>query len=838
MPGSARVTAFAGLGTVLASVVLISVIQGGNWFWQACGAVTLVGLVGVGGRHLGVLRPLTAVGQLVALIGYLTFLFVPGPAVAGVYPGPAAIDAVNRLLVSGVADIRNSAAPVVPSPGVALITVAGIGFMALLVDLIGVAYRRTALAGLPLLALYTVPASVLPDGVNGLLFVFPAAGFLGILLAEGRERVMRWGQPVVASVALGRRGAVAPGGGGPGGGPRGGGGPGSTSDGVTVSVGATELNQLGRRIGMAAVGLAIVVPAFLPGLSEGVFIGGGGGGEGAGSSRTIATLNALVSLRRDLTRPEDVEVLRARTDTPALADLYFRTVTLDVFDGQDWRASNRRVRRFDQELPPAHGLTSAIPSRAIRTTVEVTDRFASDYLPLPYPARRVAIDGEWRVDEETQNVVSQRGRRQITGREYRVESLMLSPTREQLLGGGSEAADPSLSRYLRLPRLPQVVEDQARQITRNADTPLDRALAIQSWLRDPDNFTYDLEVGSGTGTSAILEFLRNRRGYCEQFASTMAVMARTVGIPARVNVGFTSGDVQEDGSLVVSSHDAHAWPELYFPNVGWTRFEPTPPAASAGPTVPSWLAAATPTAPDAATAPTDSPGTASPSPSPGAALDCVGADRGRPQCREFANPLGVPEPQNPATPWVLLVAGLVLLIALVPAVLRVAVRHRRWSRARDWRRRAEAAWAQLRDDAYDLGHGWTETETPRQYAGRIRQEGKVSGEAAQALARISRAVELARYAPASSGWGASPAHGHVQRERSGGEGPTPTPGDVRQVRSALAAATGWRARTRAWLFPASSLRMLGRLGGRMVDVVDSFEERISRLRSRLLPVRR
>jgi transglutaminase-like putative cysteine protease len=798
--GSARLTAFATFGTVLASVVLVSVIQGGPWFWQAVAAAGLVGLVGVGGRRVGAPRPLTAVGQLAALVAYLTWLFASEPAVAGLYPGPAAVRELDLVATSGMADIENSVAPVAPSPGVALIAVAGIGLMALLVDLLAVAYRHTALAGLPLLALYSVPASVLRDGVNALLFLFPAAGFLGMLLAEGRERVLQWGRPLSGS-----------------------GSDGPSARNVVVSVSATELNQLGRRIGVAALGLAVVVPAVLPQLPDGVLGGTGSGvGDGVGGSRTIATLNALVTLRRDLTRADDVDVLRVRTDAPDPADLYLRAVTLDVFDGQDWRASSRRVRRFDSELPAAQGLTAAVAARTIHTRVQVTERLRSDYLPVPYPVRRVVIDGEWRVDPETQNLVSQRGRRQISGREYAVDSLLLAPRREQLLGG--PASDPGVSRYLRLPRLPPAVVAKAAEVTRSADTPLDRALAIQSWLRNPDNFTYDLSVSSGTGTSAILAFLRDRRGYCEQFASTMAIMARVLGIPARVNVGFTSGDLQSDGTLVVSSHDAHAWPELFFPGVGWTRFEPTPAAASSGPTMPRWMASPSVSGnPGGDPTPTGSPGTATPSASPSAGAACTGANRTRPDCRDLALPGGPAQTDSSAVPLILLAVALLGLATAVPAIMRAAIGRRRWARAPDAGGRAEAAWAELRDRARDLGYGWPDAQTPRQTADRLTVQGSLHDESARALTRVTRTVEYARYAPASLDWTRRPASDLRH--------------DVHMVCAALAATASRRTRVRAALFPPSSLHLLGRGGGRVVEALDALEERVSRARARLLSPR-
>jgi transglutaminase-like putative cysteine protease len=125
----------------------------------------------------------------------------------------------------------------------------------------------------------------------------------------------------------------------------------------------------------------------------------------------------------------------------------------------------------------------------------------------------------------------------------------------------------------------------ANRITANADTPAAKAAAIQAYLRG-NQFTYSTEPLPGSGYEALQNFLlQDRRGYCEQFASAMAMMARVIGIPSRVSVGFLPGERDEEG-WKVSIRDMHAWPELYFANFGWVRFEPTP--ASVTGSAPSW----------------------------------------------------------------------------------------------------------------------------------------------------------------------------------------------------------------------------------------------------------
>jgi hypothetical protein len=122
--------------------------------------------------------------------------------------------------------------------------------------------------------------------------------------------------------------------------------------------------------------------------------------------------------------------------------------------------------------------------------------------------------------------------------------------------------------------LPPVVGATARDVTAGATSAYDAALRLQTWFQT--EFEYSLEIQPGHGNSAIESFLRDRVGYCEQFAGTFAAMMRTIGVPARVAVGFTSGVPVADGEYSVLGRNAHAWPEVWFDDIGWVAFEPTP----------------------------------------------------------------------------------------------------------------------------------------------------------------------------------------------------------------------------------------------------------------------
>jgi hypothetical protein len=121
-----------------------------------------------------------------------------------------------------------------------------------------------------------------------------------------------------------------------------------------------------------------------------------------------------------------------------------------------------------------------------------------------------------------------------------------------------------------------VAAQTAREVTASAGSRYAQAVALQDWFRT--SFRYSLDVPPGHGDDALVAFLASREGYCEQFAGAYAAMARSLGIPARVAVGFTPGDPDpDDPSLYrIRGRHAHAWPEVWFPDVGWVPFEPTP----------------------------------------------------------------------------------------------------------------------------------------------------------------------------------------------------------------------------------------------------------------------
>ena len=164
------------------------------------------------------------------------------------------------------------------------------------------------------------------------------------------------------------------------------------------------------------------------------------------------------------------------------------------------------------------------------------------------------------------------------GFKYQVTSADNDPSPDALRQATASGADPV---YYTLPdSVPNELRALAQQVTARATTPYDQVRTLQDWFRA--NFTYSLTVQRGHSNDAMINFLSIRKGYCEQFSGTFATMARSLGLPTRVVVGFTPGELRSDGLYHVAGQNAHAWDEVWFDGYGWTLFDPTPGRGSPG----------------------------------------------------------------------------------------------------------------------------------------------------------------------------------------------------------------------------------------------------------------
>jgi transglutaminase-like putative cysteine protease len=331
---------------------------------------------------------------------------------------------------------------------------------------------------------------------------------------------------------------------------------------------------------------------------------------------------------------------------------------------------------------------------------------------------------------------------------YSATGLELDYTQEELTSAG---VPPSNIRdtYLELPsELPPVVRELALEVTAGRTNPFEQGVVLQDWFRDSGEFTYTLDAPSGNGSQDLEAFLTEgrdgRTGYCEQFASAMAVMARALGIPARVAVGFLRPTQTGADTFVYSAKDLHAWTELYFAGSGWVLFDPTPGGRTG--VAPAYTRG-------------ELPPVETNSPSTSTATSSTDAGQAQNSARTSAvDPSGSAAGGSAnGFPWVRVVLG-VLGALLLGALLMVPRSLRRVRRESRWRAgTAESAWAELRDAATDLGRAWPAGRSPRAAGGYLAEHfaapsavpRPVTGrdtnpEAAAALDRLVLAVEVER----------------------------------------------------------------------------------------------
>ncbi|MCU1372188.1 MAG: hypothetical protein JWO77_3382 [Ilumatobacteraceae bacterium] len=320
-------------------------------------------------------------------------------------------------------------------------------------------------------------------------------------------------------------------------------------------------------VAVVALVVGVAVGPSLPGARSEAAISWRGGD---GGDRSRVTVSPIVEIRKRLVNQSSQEVFRVRASEPA----YWRLTSLDSFNGEIWTSSGE-FKQAGGELP-----TDAVAGQAFRPiTQKITiEALSAIWAPTAFEAVSVtATETPLRWDPDSSTLIVDASEPTSDGLSYSVVSQVPQFSAEQL--DAARGTDPQgvRQRYLDLPDgFPTLAREQAAEVTGGADTRYDKALALQDWFRS--EFEYSLEPDSGHGDQAIEQFLRSGEGYCEQFAGTFAAMARSLGIPARVAVGFTPGTASPDDPHLfrVYGKHAHAWPEVYFPETGWVAFEPTP----------------------------------------------------------------------------------------------------------------------------------------------------------------------------------------------------------------------------------------------------------------------
>ncbi len=325
---------------------------------------------------------------------------------------------------------------------------------------------------------------------------------------------------------------------------------------------------------MAAVGAILLTP-LLPGAQGEALIALKELDGGASAARVA--LNPLVDARGRLVSSSNVELFRVEADAPA----YWRVSALGTFDGFVWGS--------DRSYSDASGQLREIdPNEPVLSQVVTIAALDSVWLPAAFEP--VRFEGENTLyDPETATLVLRSGVELETEQSYTVVSATGLPTIEQLSTADGVLPEEIAAYYTALPSdFSTEIVSLAEEVTAQATNAFEQALGLQNFFLN--NFTYSLAATSGHDADRLQRFLyEERSGYCEQFAGSYAAMARSIGLPARVAVGFTPGELM-DGVYVVRGEHYHAWPEVWIGD-RWVYFEPTPGRGAPGATAYTGIAA-------------------------------------------------------------------------------------------------------------------------------------------------------------------------------------------------------------------------------------------------------
>jgi transglutaminase-like putative cysteine protease len=673
-----------GRALLLAALIALSAITGAAfgrlfqgtapmWRLLVAGAIAASVAALLERRHL-LISVLAGGAGLIIVIGFLVF---PQSTLLGL-PTADTLRAIGRALSRVGEQAAREYTPAAPLPSLVTAALVAVWCASFASHALGARAASPVLAIIPPAGLLGFASYLAEDGPRlGFVLGFLLAS-LGVLLASGVRRFRVWG-PILAW-------------------------PGSRTWKAAAGPGREA-----RRLAIAVTAVAILLPGLLPGFRAEPLLN-------LGSSGRIA-INPIVDIRPSLNRDEGIELFRVRARRPA----YWRLVSLERFNGRVWTSGDLEARNGEIVQPgryyPAADVT--VPGsetlglenrdvQPLEQEVEIS-RLGGSWLPAAYQPVAIGLtDGSARFDRARSSIVPTDTVPE--GFRYQIVSQLVVPTPEQLDGEARDIALPRASgaETLLPANVPPRVYELARSITKDAESPYQQMLALQRHLR---SFTYDEEAPAGHEINDLLFFLeQSKTGYCEQFAAAMAVMVRALGYASRVAVGFLPGDVGADGRFVVTTDQAHAWPEVYFKGFGWLAFEPTPtrfnPVAGDYTSPPAVVTGASIT--QGETALTQNSGS-----SQLTAAERAGGAQGAP-----GGDLVAPARESDGRTYpfiaIVLVAGLILF-----GFARIGRRRLALVRASSPEERVMAAYGLFESWAGDVGFGRRSGETPLEYQARL-----------------------------------------------------------------------------------------------------------------------
>jgi transglutaminase-like putative cysteine protease len=736
MTGRRRLGLVAAAATLLAAAPIASIFD--SWSWLArcilavgliCGAATLA-------RSLRFPTWAQALSMIVALLLTLTWMFPSGHEI--IIPQPATFAHFAELFTQAGQDTRSYGVPVPDREALLFVTVLGVGSVAIAVDILTVVMRKPALAGLPMLAIYSVPVAVYVESVPVMPFIVGAVGFLWLLVADNVDKVRRFGRRF-------------------------------TGDGRDVDVWEpSPLAAAGRRLGAIGVAAAVLLPLLVPTITGGLLsqltqsgagLGPGAGGTGSGK------VNLFAALSGKLQENQVVNLVRVTTSEPQ--PFYLRFGVADQLTNAGFGTRPTAGNPLNRGLPDPRAATAGGDFRQYRATVEVSDKLRQGLLPVYANTLQIEdLGGGWSYDPNQQVVFS--GRSTTKNKKYTFDYVRATYTAAALRTAEPlEKTNPVRLQYTNTPK-DAVVDAKVAELIEGKTTDYDKVRALYDYFSKDNGFGYSLSTESSETGSDIAAFLQNKVGYCQQYAAALAWMVRRAGVPARVAFGFTRG-TQDGGSWIITNRNAHAWTEVYLQGFGWIPFDATPAGNVVGSARSNWAPNIDETAPAASAS-------AGASVAPGANPSGGANDPDRPD-RRADGPAGSggfsdSAPASSTTGlWIAALTALLIALLLVPALRRVMLRRHRnaatapkvptmtvasgvtsdmnivvtveTNRARE---DAHAAWEELLDTMVDYRIPVDPTETPRVTAQRLIKDAALDTEPATAVTLLGTAEERARYA--------------------------------------------------------------------------------------------
>jgi len=262
---------------------------------------------------------------------------------------------------------------------------------------------------------------------------------------------------------------------------------------------------------------------------------------------------------------------------------YWRSTTYDVYTGHGWATSPIEVTKYSSNQAAIEGIT---PITSTLRVVDQSIQLTQDVGKLIFSAGQlISVDKAYQVawrpslvsnDGTNKDQIADEFAATYDGSRYKAKSFINTLSPDRLRKATGNIPPWIIDRYLRLPEeLPGRVIQLAISLTEDQPTDYDRATVIESYLR---TITYTLDLPTPPSNRDIVDYFLFdlKRGYCDYYASAMVVMARAIGIPARLVTGYTAGIYDPiNARYVVSAANAHSWAEVYLAGIGWVELEPT-----------------------------------------------------------------------------------------------------------------------------------------------------------------------------------------------------------------------------------------------------------------------